>query len=199
MHGLFFFVGCVFCLVCVFVRDFFSYSMLLCILIVFYFVRARGKKQAGDHDPSTFYPSFELDCLRQPYGGPSPAASASGGDGTPGAISSGSPTSTTMDDDDDGDGDTNASLRSMRGGDDGHAPPPSPARLEMVGGGRGRGLGGIAAALEEAGDNGGQAGVPETPFRRPGSGARSRVLERSAGSGGDGSCSPVGGYGGLDG
>lgn len=113
-----------------------------------------------------------------------------------------------MDEYDDDDGGRHVSLRSM-GSDDAddddeaHAPSPCPARLEMGGGGgfgtsrRGGRLGGIAAALEEArGD--GAAGVPETPLRRPGSGARSRVLERGAGGSGDGSCSPVGGYAGLD-
>ncbi|CAN0303696.1 unnamed protein product [Pylaiella littoralis] len=148
------------------------------------------------HDPSAFYPSFQLDCLRQPYGDPS----SSGG-----GVSPGSPTSTAMDDDDDDDddyddgGDTNASLRFMReagAGDHGQLPCPSPARLEM----KGKGLEGIAAALEEArGNGGGGAGVPETPCRRPGSGARSRVVERSAEGAADGSCSPVGGYGGRDG
>lgn len=148
------------------------------------------------HDPSAFYPSFQLDCLRQPYDDPSSAPSRAGVSGSPA-----SPTSTTMDDDDSyaDSGDKNATLRSMRGagaGDDDHVPPPSPARLEM----KGKGLGGIAAALEEARDtSGGGVGVPETPYRRPGSGARSRVLERSAGGASDGSCSPVGGYGGLDG
>lgn len=150
-----------------------------------------AENQAGDHDPSAFYPSFQLDCLRQPYGEPSSTASGEGGG------SQGSPTSTTMDDDDSGDAST--SLRSMEAAevaDDAHLPPPSPARLEM----RGNSLGGIAAALQEARNNGaGGAGVPETPFRRPGSGARSRVLERSAGGAADGSCSPVGGYGGRDG
>lgn len=148
------------------------------------------------HDPSAFYPSFQLDCLRQPYDERSTASA--GVNGSPASA-----TSTTMDDDESyaggSSGDNNASLRSMRGagaGDDGHVPPPSPARLQM----KGKGVGGISAALEEArGSSSGGAGVPETPFRRPGSGARTRVLERSAGGASDRSCSPVGGYGGLDG
>lgn len=172
--------------------------------------RALPKTQAGDHDPSSFYPSFQLDCLRQPYGGSPGATSASRG----------SPTSTTMDDDDEEAEDRrhHASLRSMGSDGDGDdddahgAPSPCPARLEMdddgFGGGGGGGgrrdgvMGRISAALEEAGgdrDRDGAKGVPETPLRRPGSGAASRVLERAAGrGGGDGSCSPVGGYAGLD-
>ncbi len=162
--------------------------------------------QAGEHDPSSFYPSFQLDCLRQPHGDPTSPSAAS-----PGAGSRGSRTSTAMDDDDDDDH-HRACLRSMGGGDDedpsAHAPSPCPARLKMDGGGggggcggvrRGSGLGGFAAALEEVrGDGaaaaGAGAGVPETPLRRPGSGARRRVMDRGA----DGSCSPVGGRAGLD-
>eukprot|EP00903_Cladosiphon_okamuranus_P017299 g15940.t1 len=153
--------------------------------------------EASDHDPSSLYPSFQLDCLRQPYGGPSSAKT----------------TSTTMDDDEDDDYQDNtrhhASLRSMGSEsdiDDTHEPSPCPARLQMddsgghAGGRRRGGGGGFAAALEEArGAGGGAAGVPETPFRRPGSGARSRVLERGGAGRGDGSCSPIGGYAGLDG
>ncbi|CAM9389293.1 unnamed protein product [Ectocarpus sp. 12 AP-2014] len=180
--------------------------------------------EAGDHDPSSYYPSFQLDCLRQPYGSgasdgaveSAAMASPAGGGGGAGA----SPTSTAMDDDDDhssggggssGGGSRRAtpgggvSLRSMGGGDEDDAfpPPPSPARLEMVGGGSksSRGLGGIAAALEQARNVGGAgAGVPETPLRRPGSGVRSRAPERGAAArgGGDSSCSPVGGYAGFD-
>ena len=150
-----------------------------------------------DHDPSAFYPSFQLDCLRQPYGAPSSPAS--------GGAAGGSPTSTTMDDEDEDEDRRNhhTSLRSMGSDvdDDAHAPSPCPARLRMDdrdSGGRRRGGGGFAAALEEARGLGlGAGGIPETPLRRPGSGARSRVLERGMGAGrGDGSCSPVGGYAG---
>lgn len=162
---------------------------------------AKNNKKASDHDPSSFYPSFQLDCLRQPYGGPFSAASPRG-----------SPTSTTMDDDDEEEDNDrrHASLRSMGSGsddNDANAPSPCPARLQMddgFGGGRRRGGGGgFAAALEEArGDGGGAAsaagGVPETPLRRPGSGARSRGLERGGAGRGDGSCSPVGGSACLD-
>eukprot|EP00752_Nemacystus_decipiens_P007162 g6414.t1 len=177
--------------------------------------------EADDHDPSSFYPSFQLDCLRQPYGGPSSPTSggAAGGGGRSGGSPGASSTSTTMDDDDDDHRDEDdrrsfnhhASLRAMEsdGDDDAHAPSPCPARLRMDdgdGGSRRRGVGGggaggFAAALEEArgdGGGGGTAGIPETPLRRPGSGARSRALERAGGAGrGDGSCSPVGGYAGL--
>lgn len=176
----------------------------------------------GDHDPSSYYPSFQLDCLRQPYGsGASDGAVESAAMASPAGGGAGaSPASTAMDDGDDdssgsggggfrrttrGGGGGGVLLRSMGGGeeDDPFAPPPSPARLEMVGGGgrSTRGLGGIAAALEQARNVGGPgAGVPETPLRRPGSGARSRVSERGAGArgGGDSSCSPVGGYSGFD-
>lgn len=169
--------------------------------------------QAGDHDPSSFYPSFQLDCLRQPYGAPSSPPTSGGA--AAGAGAGASPTSTAMDDDEEEEKEEGGvrrnhdpPLRSIWGpdvddddNDDAHAPSPCPARLRMDdgdGGGRRRGSGGggFAAALEEArGCDGGAAGVPETPLRRPGSGARSRVLERG---GGDGSCSLVGGYAGLD-
>ncbi|CAM9480020.1 unnamed protein product, partial [Ectocarpus fasciculatus] len=173
--------------------------------------------EVGDHDPSSYYPSFQLDCLRQPYGsGASDEAVETGAIASPPAAGAAgaSPTSTAMDDGDDdssgsggGYGRTTrgggVSLRSMGGGeedeDDIFAPPPSPARLQMVGGGgrSTRGLGGIAAALEQARNVGGAgAGVPETPLRRPGSGARSRGT--AARGGGDSSCSPVGGYAGFD-
>ncbi|CAM9920875.1 unnamed protein product [Scytosiphon promiscuus] len=52
----------------------------------------------------------------------------------------------------------------------------------------------LLALVPAAGGRG--AGVPETPLRRPGTGDRRRLSERSSARGGsaDGSCSPVGGY-----
>ncbi|CAM9889320.1 unnamed protein product, partial [Ectocarpus sp. 8 AP-2014] len=110
--------------------------------------------EVGDHDPSSYYPSFQLDCLRQPSGsGTSDEAVESAAMASPTAGgASASPTSTAMDDDDDhssggggGGRDGGGSRRTTRGGgvslrsigggeeDDQFAPPPSPARLEMVG------------------------------------------------------------------
>lgn len=80
-------------------------------------------------------------------------------------------------------------------GDDPYAPPPSPARLKMRAAALGA-TGSVSAALEEArrvGGGGTGDAVADTPLRRPGSGARSRLGP----AGGDGSCSPVGGYGGA--
>lgn len=111
-------------------------------------------------DPSSFYPSFQLESLRQPY--------------QPAKLSRPDSKSSS---------DENSSF-SMEGDDDPYAPPPSPARLEAGRGARrGNGSSGSLGGLPD-GD------VPDTPLRRPGSGAR---LWRGGGGGGTpDSCSPLG-------